>query len=69
MADQGGRARNLVQKWRNRFALYEPRLMAEEGVEAVARLAALQEVARAGRPPAFSPAGPPYRRRGRLPRR
>jgi hypothetical protein len=68
IADQVGTSRNLVQKWRKRFALYEPPLVAEEEVDPVARLAALQDLPRSGRPPAFSPAGAPHRRRRRLPR-
>jgi Homeodomain-like domain len=69
IADQVGTSRNLVQKWRKRFALYEPPpLVTEEEVDPVARLAALQDLPRSGRPPAFSPAGPAHGRRGRLPR-
>jgi hypothetical protein len=70
IADEVGTSRNLVQKWRKRFALYElPPRLAEEEVDPVARLTALQDLPRSGRPPAFSPAGPPHRRRRRLPRR
>jgi hypothetical protein len=70
IADQVGTSRNLVQKWRKRFVLYEPSpLLADAEVDPTARLAALQDFPRSGRPPAFSPAGPPHRRRGRLPRR
>jgi DNA-binding CsgD family transcriptional regulator len=70
IADQLGTSRNLVQKWRKRFAVYEPPpLVAEEEVEPVARLAVLQDMPRSGRPPAFSPAGPAHGRRRRLPRR
>ena len=69
IAGQVGTSRNLVQKWRKRFALYEPPpLVAEEEVDPVARLAAVQDLPRSGRPPDFSPAGPPHRRRRRLPR-
>jgi Homeodomain-like domain len=69
IADQVGTSRNLVQKWRKRFALYEPSpLVAEDEAEPVARLAALQDLPRSGRPPDFSPAGPAHRRRRRLPR-
>ena len=69
IADQVGTSRNLVQKWRKRFALYEPpALVAEDEVDPVARLAAVQDLPRSGRPPDFSPAGPPHRRRRRLPR-
>jgi hypothetical protein len=69
IADHVGTSRNLVQKWRKRFALYQPPpLMAEEAVDPVARLGALADFPRSGRPPDFSPAGPPYRRRRRLPR-
>ena len=69
IADQVGTSRNLVQKWRKRFALYEPPpLMAEEEVDPVARLEALQDLPRSGRPPAFSPAGASHRRRRRLSR-
>jgi Homeodomain-like domain len=70
IADQVETSRNLVQKWRKRFALYEPPpLMAEEEADPVARLAALQDLPRSGRPPAFSPAGAAHGRRRRLPRR
>jgi Homeodomain-like domain len=70
IADQVGTSRNLVQKWRKRFALYEPPLlMAEEEVDPVARLRALQDLPRSGRPLAFSPAGAPHGRRRRLSRR
>lgn len=70
IADEVRTSRNLVQKWRKRFALYEPPpLAAEEEVDPVARLAALQELPRSGRPPAFSPAGAAYGRCRRVPRR
>jgi len=70
IADQVGTSRNLVQKWRKRFALYEPPPpMGEEARDPVARLAAVQDLPRSGRPPAFSPAGPAHGRRRRLPRR
>jgi hypothetical protein len=69
IADQVGTSRNLVQKWRKRFALYEPPpLLAEEESDPVARLAALQDFPRSGRPPAFSPTGATHGRRRRLPR-
>ena len=52
IAAQVGTSRNLVQKWRKRFALYEPApLLAEEEVAPVARLAALHDLPRSGRPP------------------
>ena len=70
IADQVGTSRNLVQKWRKRFALYAPPpRLAEEEIDPVARLAALQDLSRSGRPPAFSPAGAAPGRRRRLPRR
>jgi hypothetical protein len=69
IADEVGTSRNLVQKWRKRFVLYEPPPpMPEEEVDPVARLAALHDLPRSGRPPDFSPSGPPHRRRRRLPR-
>jgi DNA-binding NarL/FixJ family response regulator len=38
IADEVGTSRNLVQKWRTRFALYEPPpSMGEEGRDPVAR--------------------------------
>jgi hypothetical protein len=68
-ADEVGTSRNLVQKWRQRFALYEPPpLLREEEVDPVARLAAVQDLPRSGRPPEFSPSGAPHGRRRRLPR-
>jgi Homeodomain-like domain len=70
IADQVGTSRNWVQKWRKRFALYEPPpLLAQEEGDPVARLEALQDLPRSGRPPAFSPAGATHGRRGRLSRR
>ena len=70
IADQVGTSRNLVQKWRKRFALYEPKfLVVEEAVDPVARLGALQDLPRSGRPPDFSPAGASHSRRRGLPRR
>jgi Homeodomain-like domain-containing protein len=70
IADRVGSSRNLVQKWRKRFALYEsPPLMEEEEAVPGARLAALQDLPRSGRPPDFSPPGPAHRRRRHLPRR
>lgn len=69
IADQVGTSRNLVQKWRKRFALYQPPpLMEEEEVDPVVRLAALQDLPRSGRPPDFSPTGPAHGRRRRVPR-
>ena len=69
ITDEVGTSRNLVQKWRKRFALYEPPpLLAEEERNPVARLAALHGLPRSDRPPGFSPAGAPHRRRRRLPR-
>jgi DNA-binding CsgD family transcriptional regulator len=70
IADQVGTSRNLVQKWRKRFALSEPPpVMAEEEADPVARLGALQDLPRSGRPPDFSPLGAPHGRRRRLSRR
>ena len=69
IADAVGTSRNLVQKWRKRFALWEPRLVVPETeVAPLARLDALLDLPRSGRPPTFSPAGAPHRRRRRLPR-
>jgi Homeodomain-like domain len=69
IADEVGTSRNLVQKWRKRVALYEPPpLVGEEEVDPVARLAALQDLPRSGRPPDFSPAGAAHSRRRRVPR-
>jgi Homeodomain-like domain-containing protein len=69
IADQVGTSRNLVQKWRKRFASDEPSPMAEDEVEPVVRLGALQDLPRSGRPPAFSPAGAAHGRRRRGSRR
>src|SRR5262245_39050085 len=69
IADQVGTSRNLVQKWRKRFALYEPPLGADTAVDPVARLAAVHDFPRSGRPPDFSPAGAAHGRRRRVPRR
>lgn len=69
IAEEVGTSRNLVQKWRKRFALYvpSPSFSAEEETP-LARLAALQDLPRPGRPPVFSPAGPSHRGRRGLPR-
>jgi hypothetical protein len=69
IADEVGTSRNLVQKWRKRFALYEPPRVTQGEIEPLARLAALQDLPRSGRPPAFSPAGAAHSRGRRLPRR
>jgi Homeodomain-like domain len=70
IADQVGTSRNLGQKWRKRLARYEPPpVMTEEELDPVARLAALQDWPRSGRPADFSPAGAAHRRRRRVPRR
>src|SRR5215510_9104947 len=64
IADQVGTSRNLVQKWRKRFALYEPpAVLPEEEADPVARLVVLQDLPRSGRPPDFSPAGATHSRR------
>jgi DNA-binding CsgD family transcriptional regulator len=66
IADTVGTSRNLVQKWRNRFALYvPPPLLPDEAADPVGRLVTLHDLPRSGRPPGFSPAGSPHRgRRG-----
>jgi hypothetical protein len=70
IADQIGTSRNLVQKWRKRFARYEPPpVMREEEIDPVARLAALQDLPRSGRPADFSPAGPAHGHRRGVSRR
>ena len=70
IADPVGTSRNLVQKWRQRFVRYEPPpLVAEDEDDPVARLAAVHDLPRSGRPPDFSPSGAPHCRRRRLPRR
>jgi hypothetical protein len=69
IADQVETSRNLVQKWRKRFALYEPPpLLTEEAVDPGARLETLHALPRSGRPPAFSPSGATHGRRCRVPR-
>ena len=69
IADAVGTSRNLVQKWRKRFALWEPSpLGPETEVAPLARLAALLDFPRSGRPPAFSPSRAAHGRRRRLPR-
>ena len=69
IADAVGTSRNLVQKWRKRFALWEPSpRVPETEVVPLARLEALLDLPRSGRPPTFSPAGPAHGRRRRLPR-
>jgi hypothetical protein len=69
IADEVGTSRNLVQKWRKRFALWEPSpLVPATEVAPLARLEALLDLPRSGRPPTFSPAGAAHGRRRRLPR-
>jgi Homeodomain-like domain len=69
IADTVGTSRNLVQKWRKRFALWEPSpLVPASEVAPLARLEALLDLPRSGRPPTFSPAGAAHGRRRRLPR-
>ena len=69
IADAVGTSRNLVQKWRKRFALWEPSpLVPATEVVPLARLEALLDLPRSGRPPGFSPSGPAHGRRRRLPR-
>jgi hypothetical protein len=69
IADKVGTSRHLVQKWRKRFALWEPSpLLPATEVAPLARLDALLDLPRSGRPPTFSPPGPTHRRRRRLPR-
>ena len=69
IADEVGTSRNWVQKWRKRFALWEPNpLVPETEIAPLARLDALRDLPRSGRPPDFSPAGATYGRRRRLPR-
>jgi Homeodomain-like domain len=69
IADTVGTSRNLVQKWRKRFALWEPSLLVPASeVAPLVRLEALLDLPRSGRPPTFSPAGAAHGRRRRLPR-
>jgi hypothetical protein len=69
IADRVGTSRNLVQKWRKRFALYEPPpLGADPEVDPLARLGAVHDLPRSGRPPDFSPAGAAHGRRRCVPR-
>ena len=68
MADPVGTSRNLVQKWRTRFALYEPpplgggRSRSSGAPRRVARFCPGRVAHR------FFPPGAPHGRRGRLPR-
>src|SRR5262245_25759797 len=56
-AAQVGTSRNLGQQGRTRVALSKPLpRLAEDAVDPVARLGALQDLPRPGRPPDFSPA-------------
>jgi hypothetical protein len=69
IADAVGTSRNLVQKWRKRFALWEPSpLVSETEGAPLARLDALLDLPRSGRPPAFSHSRTAHGRRRRLPR-
>src|SRR5215470_13328040 len=60
IADHLETSRDWVQKWRKRFAQYEVK-PPPPGQEAgpLMRLPALHDLPRSGRPPVFSPAGPP----------
>jgi putative transposase len=70
IAQEVGTSRNLVQKWRKRFALYLPSAPPPgEAADPVERVRALHDLPRSGRPPVFSPAGPSHRRGRGLPRR
>lgn len=70
IADQVGTSRDLVQKWRKRFVLYEPvPLGVAAEIDPLARVDALQDLPRSGRPPDFSPSGAAHGRGRRLSRR
>ena len=60
IADELATSRNWVQKWRKRFAQHELKTP-PPGQEAnpLARLQALDDLPRSGRPAGFSPSGPP----------
>jgi Homeodomain-like domain len=60
IAQQLETSRNWVQKWRKRFAEYEPAQPPPGNPsDLVGRLAALEDLPRSGRPVVFSPSGPP----------
>ena len=70
IADQVGTSRNLVQKWRKRFALYEPPpLGADTEVDSGGALSCSTRFAPVGSPARIFPAGAAHGRRRRLPRR
>lgn len=70
MADELEAPRNWVQKWRKRFAQYEVKVPpAGEEADPVARLQALEDLPRSGRPPVFSPSGSADRGEHGVPRR
>jgi len=60
IADALATTRHWVQKWRKRFAQYEekPQPPGQEA-DLLARVQALDDLPRSGRPPVFSPSGPP----------
>jgi hypothetical protein len=63
IADELETSRNWVQKWRKRFAQYEAKTPpVGQEPDPVVRLEALNDMARSGRPPVFSPAGASHRR-------
>jgi len=63
IAEQLDTSRYLVQKWRKRFALYEPSESPPgQEPDRLGRLEALEDLCRSGRPPVFSPSGPSHGR-------
>ena len=66
IADELGASRYWVQKWRKRVAQYEAKAPPPgEDPNPLARLQALQDLPRSGRPPVFPPSGAAHgRQRG-----
>lgn len=70
IADELDAPRNLVQKWRKRFAEFEVKPPPPDSEpKPLARLSALFDLPRSGRPVVFSPSGPSHSRRRGLSKR
>lgn len=70
IADELDAPRNLIQKWRKRFAQFEVKPPPpDDEPKPLARLSALLDLPRPGRPVVFSPSGSSHGRGGGLPKK